>query len=838
MVFIEYMLSGVRKVLVWASILNFGCGLLSAQAKAVDAWKQELLRLQRGGDIELAAARASMERIRRGIELWIRLHPESHIPLEPGPLEAGDAAAMRAQVSSMIQTVDLILRLEGRQPFQLQPTTLHVQGSFPEEDFAGPMFTESYTRTEVTEKGMRALGPASSMSVPRALSLIPSVNQQSVDPAGLADSSNYHESFRFRGVEATGGGNPATPVNVENIPVSGRPGGGANIYDLENFKRLSIFKGGAPAGKAFGLTNIGGKIDLEVKRPDEKVRLDGKQAFGSYGFQRSFLRLSTGLFPSKTAGFLSFSDTHAGKWKGKGDSARRNAMLALTQKIGQGAKVEFFSIYSRTRTHLYRPLDYEKAASLRQNYRVDYVNDKADYYYYGYNQNSFTDYSIFGVVDFHPDARSRVTVKPFYWRDTGYHWETIKTNDGNSRIRRWDIDHGLQGVQTQYSRKMQGAEVDAGYSYLDQERPGPPTSWKLYKMSDTGLVFDKWQVLSASSKHRQHVAFVSGRYSTGPVNMEGGVKYLRYSMPEIITFNPVGVSDVGYREALSKAASIDLNSSAPSLSFSTLLPNFGISFLMNKSLSSYFSYGRNHGMSVNRYPFFISQKNSFQAKGITLRSLWEDQKLEIADNVDAGLRYISRKLYVTPTLYYARHRNKTATYYDASLKAVFPSSMFKADAYGFELEAGSVPVKNLSVYSSFSYNRFYFSQNIHSPAGSVLAVSGNQVPDAPEFLVKAILSYSVGGFILSPVVRYTSGRYGDILQTEKIGGAAVFDVDFTYAAAMPQIKARSLDITLAFSNVLNSKYVSILNTSDYTTLGSTYQMGAPFTVQGAISLSF
>jgi iron complex outermembrane receptor protein len=96
----------------------------------------------------------------------------------------------------------------------------------------------------------------------------------------------------------------------------------------------------------------------------------------------------------------------------------------------------------------------------------------------------------------------------------------------------------------------------------------------------------------------------------------------------------------------------------------------------------------------------------------------------------------------------------------------------------------------------------------------------------------------VGGFILSPVVRYTSGRYGDILQTEKIGGAAVFDVDFTYAAAMPQIKAGSLDITLAFSNVLNSKYVSILNTSDYTTLGSTYQMGAPFTVQGAISLSF
>ena len=129
------------------------------------------------------------------------------------------------------------------------------------------------------------MGTGVQMSVPKAITLIPSVNQQSVDPFGLADISNCHESFRFRGIEATGGVNPATPTNVENVPVTGRPGGGANIFDLENFQSIAIYKGGVPADKGFGLTNIGGKIDMEVKRPDTEFSFDLKQALGTHNFR-------------------------------------------------------------------------------------------------------------------------------------------------------------------------------------------------------------------------------------------------------------------------------------------------------------------------------------------------------------------------------------------------------------------------------------------------------------------------------------------------------------------------------------------------------------------------
>jgi len=430
-----------------------------------------------------------------------------------------------------------------------------------------------------------------------------------------------------------------------------------------------------------------------------------------------------------------------------------------------------------------------------------------------------------------------VVVKSFYWKDKGYYLEAISTKSGD-RVRRIDNDHDLYGVLTNYSLRMHSVDFHIGYSYLSQERPGPPTSWKLYKTSSNGLAFDKWMILSNSSRHHQHAPFISGRYSTGRLNIEGGVKYLNYSTPSLISYGIAGIPDVNYKEAVDMASSVEANASARSKKFELVLPNFGLSYALNKSLGGYFAYGRNYGMSVSLYPYFIQQKDAFYKKGITLQSLWDKQKLEIADNYDLGLRYIADKLYVVPSVYYARHKNKSATYYDTSLGAAFPSTVFDADAYGFEMEAGVKPLKNLSVYSSFSYNRFYFSHDISSQSGAVMPISKNQVPDAPRFMAKGIIGYSIGGFVLSPVIRFTSSRYGDILQQEKIDGAALVDFDIAYKSSFRRIGAKALDLSLGFNNILNKKYISIINTSDYATLGTTYQAGAPFTVYGSVSVVF
>jgi iron complex outermembrane receptor protein len=816
-------------------LLTGGFGV-SAPSEPALQWRKELQSLQGASDRELLDNRDAVLRIRRGVELWIELHPSSDIALEPDPGEPWSAENTRMQVSALNEAVRAILDEKTSRLYDIGTTTLIVQSSYMEGDFVGPLFTETSTRTEITGNGILASGPTAMMSITRALNLIPSVNQQSVDPVGLADSSNYHESFRFRGVEPTGGGNPSTPVNIENLPVSGRPGGGANIYDLENFRSISIYKGGIPAGNALGLTNIGGKIDMKVKRASEAFRFELKQDLGSYGFRRNYLRVEPGLLSTNTNGFLSYSNTHADKWKGLGGANRNNIMLGLDQKIGAKLKIELFSIYNKIKNNTYRPLDYTRASDLGANYRYEYSEDFSDYYFYGYNKNDFDDFSLFAEISYTPDKESAVTVKPFYWKDTGYYMETITRASGDNRVRKWDMDHTLKGVEAAYSRKMQSVYLNAGYSYLEQERPGPPTSWKIYTVTPEGLAFGQWQLLSNSSKHRQHAPFVSVQYSFGRVHLEGSLKYMEYEMPEIATYNTVGIGDIDYKEALDLKPPREENASAASRKFSAALPGFGLSYLLKGSLSSYVAYGRNHGMSVSLYPYFISQKNAFYAEGITLEDLWKQQKLEISDNFDFGLRYITDTLYIVPTFYYSRHKNKTATYYDASLEASYPSSVFGADAYGFELEAGAMPTKKLSVYASFSHNRFYFSHDIFDQSGAAIPIEGNQVPDAPEFLIKGIAGWQVGSFTVSPAVRFTSSRYGDILQQEKIAGATLFDLNISYKTAFSVI--RRLDVSVAVNNLFNKEYISIINTSDYKTLGSSYQAGAPRTFQASAFMSF
>jgi iron complex outermembrane recepter protein len=712
-----------------------------------------------------------------------------------------------------------------------------IESKFEEQDFVGPLFTETNTSIKVTEKGISAQGPSATMSPHKSISLMPSVNQQSVDPSGLADISNYHESFRFRGVEPTGGGNPGTPVNVENVPVSGRPGGGMNIYDMENFKTVSIYKGGMPADRAFGLTDIGGKIDMDIKGPGEIFSASLKQSMGSESYRRSFIRIDTGLFSTGTGGFISFSDTGADKWKGEGESDRTNAMAGISQNIGDRIKLEAYTIYNNADINTYRSLSYSQASDLSGYYNFDYTSDRTDYYYYGYNKSDFEDLSVLLGMEYSISDAAKFSLKPYYWQDKGDFFETITTQTGANRIRNRTIDHDMYGVLAQYAIDINKINLDMGYFYLDQERPGPPAAMKLYTVTGNGLQFDRWQILSAPTKHIQNQPFVSGKYTSGSLTLEGGVKYLDYDMPEIITYVTTGIGDVSYKRALALASSVEQNASASEKNFTELLPNLGMSYIINDELSGYFSYGRNYGLSVMLYTYFISQKQNFYNAGITLQDLWDKQKLEIADNFDVGLRYITDKLYVVPTIYYARHKNKLAVYYDDTLNAYFPSSSAKADSYGFELEAGAVPVKNLSLYGSFSYNRLYYTQDLRNATGGIIPVDGEQVPDAPEVMFKGIASYNIGDFTFSTIMRYTGSRYGEILHNEKIDSSTIFDFEVGYSKELKRFGMKKLDLALTLNNIFDKEYISIINTTDYQTLGTTYMTGAPFTAYVSLSIS-
>jgi iron complex outermembrane receptor protein len=209
-------------------------------------------------------------------------------------------------------------------------------------------------------------------------------------------------------------------------------------------------------------------------------------------------------------------------------------------------------------------------------------------------------------------------------------------------------------------------------------------------------------------------------------------------MPSITTYDSTGIGDVSYETALAAATSIDEDACADSKDFNKFLPNLGVNYKINEELSSYVSYGRNYGMSVSLYPYFISQKQTFYSKGITLQDLWDKQELEIVDNFDIGLRYITDKLYVVPTLYYAHHKNKAATYYDSSLGVSFPSTNAEADAYGFELEAGALVTKNCPFTDRFPIIGSFLHKIFLTATDPLMPLTENRFPMHQNFYARQL----------------------------------------------------------------------------------------------------
>jgi iron complex outermembrane receptor protein len=478
-------------------------------------------------------------------------------------------------------------------------------------------------------------------------------------------------------------------------------------------------------------------------------------------------------------------------------------------------------------------MSYADIQNLDNAYDADYGNDPTKYDYFGYNKNEFEDWMVMANLEVRTGDRSTLNVKPYYWSDKGYYLESITGN----KVRRWEIDHDLKGILAEYKTALGPVDLDFGYLYHTQERPGPPSSWKTCTVSGSQLVFSGWSILSNSSSHELHEPFIEAKYRTGDWLFSGGVKYVNYTLPSILTYSSTGIGDLSHDDALATDPAIIADKSAiATKTFSRLFPDVTITRTIDEHTSVYLAYGENYVTHVDIYPYFISQYATFSAHHISFQQLWDERKMELSRNFELGLKMKGGDWSIAPTLYYSLHNNKQAILQDPDFGISYPMNNADAKGYGFELEGEYKPAKALKCYGSFSWNRFFFNGNIRSESGSLIDVKGRQVPDAPEFLAKGMVSWTTGDLTISPIARYTSVRYGDVLHKQKVDGATLCDLDLTWSRAMLGFK--SVDCSLTFMNLFDKKYVSLISTSDYKTLNSTFQPGAPFTVMASIAVHY
>ncbi|HAA05726.1 MAG TPA: hypothetical protein DCE18_20505 [Syntrophobacteraceae bacterium] len=217
--------------------------------------------------------------------------------------------------------------------------------------------------------------------------------------------------------------------------------------------------------------------------------------------------------------------------------------------------------------------------------------------------------------------------------------------------------------------------------------------------------------------------------------------------------------------------------------------------------------------------------------------MFEGYNMEISDNFELGLRFKKGWFEIMPTAFYSKNSNLLTTIYDPRVKLNYQQNIGEATGYGFEVETNIHITDNITFFVNPTYTIMTYDTDL-TYQGYTLNTKHKQVVDTPEWLIKSGLILKYAGVELVPMIRFVGDRYGDAEHKEKVDDYFLMDLKVAYT--MKDLSyVQTAKISLELQNILNSKYISVINASDDSRSGSTsYYTGAPFTAVIKLSMEF
>jgi len=694
-----------------------------------------------------------------------------------------------------------------------------------------------------TNKSIATLSTQANMNPYSVIAYSPSVNFTPVDPAGSNEPS-YHDPIRIRGKSQSG---PGGVYMIDGMPISSNPGGGKQLLDMENVSSIDLLKGYLPIDKNLGFSSLIGKVDMNLLSARSQAGAEVSQSFGSDNFMRTFVRLDSGKV-GDVAVFGSFSHLENEKTKGEGDLKRLNGTVGITYTPNDAFKAKITAIRNTDDHHNYYNLSFAEASNLDMNFNKDFatVHPTAnnDVNYYDWNKQDFVTTAFLGDFEYKPTDSDLITLKPYYKKDKGSYWfSKFDANAARQRVMNWRMDHDLYGATAAYEHTFSEAlKTKIGYWFHKQLPPGPPSDQVKYRVVNGSLVYDGYGVLADNDYHVLQAPFAQISGKVERLTYVAGAQYQSFKLGSLKshTFNATAATSANYDAAIASTA-IDPWASVEAKTFNTFIPSLYLGYAITPATTGYIDYSRTYGFDVNLFPTYISNRANFVAQNVTLQQLWDKLDLELSDNIDIGVKTTFGAVTINPSLYISFVQNKQANIFDPAFSVSYPANIGDALGYGAEFSAYGPINEQLEFLLGLSYNRYQFTQNFQSGVATTVNTDGKQLPDAPEYMAKAAISYHLGDWTLTPSARYTSSRWGDVANTQTVDAFTVIDFDLAYR--MRQFMGtRNALFRLTATNLTNEKYISTINAADNflaaTGTASTYQTGAPFGLFGSVNLKF
>jgi len=673
------------------------------------------------------------------------------------------------------------------------------------------------------------------------VSRLPGVNFQSADPLG-----NYEWSTRFT-VRAFS--QNQLGFTLDGVPLGDMSYGNLNGLHIsraissENVARADLSQGTGSLDTPSS-SNLGGTLQFYSSDPAKAFGLQASQTLGSNSNSRTFVRLDSGQ-SDLGAVYLSFTHQNADKWKGHGEQRQDQFNLKYAKDFGENRLSAFINTSNR------REIDYQDM-SLEMINRLGYNWDN---YYPDFNAAL---QSAKGVW-----THGETSVDDAYYAGSGLRKDTLAGATLDAKLA-----DGLRLKTTVYHHKNDGRGL--WYTPYTFSMDGPPdaqgnptkgtpialrTTEYGIKRNGLNAVLDyeiAGHQLRASFWHENNDFDQARRfYNVSPNAIPDpysfpsnpfftqwqyafNTKTDQFSLSDTVALAQDLTLGAGFKSLHAKIDANRLVGSGPVGSITaskSFLPQVGLNYQLSRSDELFTSVSKNmrayQGAATGTTPFATTQTGFDAIKG-SLRP-------ETSTNFEAGWRTTAKLYEAAVTAYVVDFKDRLLGVTQGSGIQGNPTVLSNVGGVRTKGLEGALSLRlmpGVSWYNSLSLSNSTYRDNVVSKDANnntvTVATAGKHVVDAPDTMLKSILSYDDGQWFGNLGADYMSKRYFSYLNDAAVSGRTLVNVS-------GGLRTKSLgflsegSVQVGVTNLGDRKYISTIGSNGFVNSGDSQTLlpGAP-----------
>lgn len=265
----KYHLSLSVQLLVLVLMLLIQSSALNGQSKQVLTWRETLAYIQTLPSAELEAQRDAVSQIRTSVEFWLRLHPATRIQLAAAPPQPWNSDQVQKQVGLLREAVDLIIKEDPGQSFELGVTEISVSAEVsPLSPITDGIESRTISNLHLT-------------NAVQSLQYLPGVT--------IDHKSNRNQA----GVMIRGFDTRQVGIYLDNVPLYVPYDGYADIarFLTNDIAEIEVAKG--YSSPLLGPNGLGGAVNIVTRQPEKKLEGDASIGTGSGRMLESGMHLGS-----------------------------------------------------------------------------------------------------------------------------------------------------------------------------------------------------------------------------------------------------------------------------------------------------------------------------------------------------------------------------------------------------------------------------------------------------------------------------------------------------------------------------------------------------------------